>query len=165
MESIRREHGKIKEKNSVEEARVESLFEKLKSNKSSTIVQENIEKDEIPLEECGADIDEIFIKLYGQPSQTRSAEEQREIINKENGRRKRAERISSENTDDGKIVEENGNTMTEMVLIDEDIIEQDSVTLEQAEVDWDNLFEDLDSSENVETPPNGSDSFLSCTIV
>ena len=165
MEYTNREHGKTKEMSAVEVAQVESLFVKLKSRKSPVTVKENIEKCEIQLEECGADIDEIFIKLYGQPGHPISAEEQREIINKENARRKRAQRMSSENTDDGKAVEESGNTMFERVLVDEDTVEQDSVNFEETEVNLDDIFEDLESSENVETPTNWSGSFFSCTVL
>lgn len=118
------------------------------------VVKENIEKCELQFEESGADIEEMFTKLYGEPGQPISAEEQRENINKGNARRKRAERVSGENMENEKTVEKSGNTTSEMDLIDEDVIKRDSVNVEEAEIDWDKIdkvLEKLCSPENVGT--------------
>jgi hypothetical protein len=159
MESVLRENGKTNVlSGAVEEAQMDST-----PNKPLRTVNENIEKCEIQLEECGADIDEIFIKLYGEPGQPISGIKQREILNKENAKRKRAEKMPSECTDDGKPVENSGKATCEMV--DEDIIEQDSVIFEEAEMNLDAVFEDLESSENVETTTNWFGNFFPCSIV
>ena len=168
MELNRGERAKI-EMGAVEEAQIESLFEKLKtSNTSPKIVKENVEKCELQFEEAGADIDEIFTKVYGEPGQPISAEKQKEIINKENARRKRAERMSSSENKDEKIVEESGNTTSEMGLVDEDVIKRDTVNIEEAEIDWDKVdkvLEKLCSPENVETAANWFGGFFSCSVV
>ena len=146
-----------------EEAQIESLFEKLTPNESLRTVNEKIEKCEVHLEECGADIDEIFIMLYGQPGHPISVIEQEEIIRKENATRERTESMTGESGEDGKPVENNRNGMQE--IIDEDLIEHDSVTLEETEVNLDAIFEDLDSSENVKIPTNWLGNFFPCSVV
>ena len=149
----------------VVEARIES-FKKLEtSSKLPRVVKENVEKCEVQFEESGADIDELFTKLYGEPGKARSPEEQRKIINKENKMRKRAERMSSENTDDEKTAEENESIVSTMDLIDEAVIKQDFVNFEQAEIDWDDLFEHLNSPGSMKTSAKWLGSFFSCNIV
>ena len=161
MESSR---GKI-EMGAAEEAQIESFKTLETSNKFPRVVKENVEKCEVQFEESGADIGELFTKLYGEPGQARSPEEQRKIINKENTMRKRAERMSSENTDDGKTVEENESIVSTMDLIDEAVIKQDFVNFEQAEINWDDLFEHLNSPGSMETAAKWLGSFFSCNVV
>lgn len=164
----------------VKEAQVESLFEKLKSSYSlKQVREESIAKCEVQAEECDACIDEIFITLYGQPSRPISAEEQMEIFKKESVRRKRAERMNIESTDDGNLFQESGktsrqtgntasenrtsaaegkNTESGMVLPVEALIQADTVVLEHAEIDWSDLFEDFQNlSDNEELDVDWSD--------
>ena len=163
MESVHQKNEKPNEMSAAEEAQMESLFEKLKPNNSLRTVNEKIEKCEIQLEECGTDIDEIFIKLYGQPGHPISAIDQEEIIKTENARRKRAESMTNESREDEKPVENNRNGMHE--IVHEDLIEHDSVSFEEAEVNLDAIFEDLELSENVETPTNWLGNFFPCSVV
>ena len=162
MESVHRKNEKANEMSAAEEEQMESLFEKLKPSDSLRTVNEKIEKCEIQLEECG-DIDEIFMKLYGQPGHPISTIEREETIKKENARRKRAESMTGESREDEKPVENNRNGMHE--IVDEDLIENDSVIFEKAEVNLDAIFEDLESSENVERPANWLGNFFPCSVV
>ena len=144
---------------------IESPAESLSSNKSTKAIEENVEKCELQFEESGADIDEIFMKLYGKPGEPVRSEEQRRIVDMENARRKRAERISSESREDGNMVGEGGSIVFGMVLIDEGVIKQDHVIFGETEIDWDVLFATPGSSDSKPTETASASSFFSCTVL
>ena len=124
----------------IKEVQIES-FENLKPKKSLRMKEEVFKKEEIQAVEGGADIDELFMEVYGEPGQPISAEER---MNIENTRSKRLQ--CSENTHDDKVVDKRRNSASKMVMIDEDIIKKDCVNLEEAEIDWDDLFESTENS-------------------
>lgn len=169
MTAVYQENDEVNELNVVEQAQIESLFGKLRFNETKRIaVEDNILKSVVNLEESGGDIDEIFLKLYGEPSEPISIEEQGEILERERLHRKELDnRLETEEDTRAINTASDDNTKTEKALADEDIIESKTVTAEEAtEVDWDDVFDEMAKSEATEkssTEPIARDS--SCVIV
>ena len=127
------------------QAQVESLFDKLNfSTGKKMVVEADISKNELVAEESGENIDEVFIKLYGEPCKPICSEEQREIIQR---KMLGGETPKSEEAFDFEVSNGRAKTKEALVEVQEDVVEPKTAPVEHAaEVDLDELFQEMENS-------------------
>ena len=169
MTSTNFEVKTVEEMSAVEEAQIESLFGKLRFSEARGLaVEDNISKSVLIAEEIGGDIDEVFVKLYGQPGKAIGIEEQRKIL-----QRRTMDRQDCKELDDRQETQSNqipgisnDKPESKRPKVDEYTIKPKTVSIENAaEVDWDSVFEEMGNSEADKQASAETDSNSSCVIL
>lgn len=145
------------------QAQIESLFDKLNfSMGKKMVVEGDISRSQLIGEESGENIDEIFIKLYGEPCKPISAEEQREIIER---KMLGAETPKSEEDFDLEVSNDRAKTKEALVEVQEDVVEPKTAPVEHAaEVNLDELFQEMENSKANEKPSTENEKH-SCVLL